>query len=409
MKNLLLTLILVMAWNTSGQAQQIYAQSFPKGIQASHSIGFTITLTTSGPIEVIASSGPAPTLAATVNMSLSISGGPAGGTYTDNVASSALVYTTPDLPAGTYSVGISANYSNSSNPTGSALVIAPNEPGNAASDQSAINTINSEISSLQSQISSDETNIAALQAAVANTSLQTAEAQDAANISVLQTELAGLDAQLTAIDNTLQGEITSQGNQITALQAAEALDASNIATIQGQIASLQAQTDANSSAISGLQSSLATVQANQATDEANIATLQEQQAATEARLQADETNIATLQSQQLADQTTLANLQAEIAKNQSVQAAENSTLQKQINRAVASESSDHASLQNEVNGLKRSNRLSRALIYGGLGIGMAGLGTGIGAIVGEDNPDESTPPDNSSAEPATDPKDVTYP
>src|SRR5258708_307743 len=130
MKTFLFALFLALAWTSSGQAQQIYAQSFPRGLQTNASVGFTINLTTPGPLDIMATAGPAPTTATAATMSVTIDGGPANGGYYYSVASSTLAYVSGTLSPGSHSVAVFASYSISDFPSGTALVIAPNEPGN---------------------------------------------------------------------------------------------------------------------------------------------------------------------------------------------------------------------------------------------------------------------------------------
>lgn len=206
----------------------------------------TVTLTTTGPLTLLASAHEtAPNTANSPSITINvIFNGAVIGTFTlyeqlgatttmaNLEGSGALV----NLSPGTYTLDFPSNSGNFIY-TYNYTLIAGNEPPSGA--QSAINTLSSQISTLQTNEAADANNINILQAVSSNqasqiTALQTAEAQDASEITALQT-------QLQAIDTTLQNEITQDEANIAALQNGQGNQTGQISTLQQQVSQLESQ------------------------------------------------------------------------------------------------------------------------------------------------------------------------
>lgn len=369
----------------------------------------------------------------------------AAGQFNGNNSVNTLDATTEILSPGTYTITFGDSNPNSTLNV-PCTVIAPNEPPSGAT--AAIASLQNSISSLQTQQQSDEDLIATLQTSQTNqasqiSAFQADEAADAANIAALQN-------QLTTIQNTLQGEIDANTAAITALQNRTVSDESSLSQVQGEIAdlqnqasdsgtaisalqqqqtattgqlqadettqaqqqseitSLQNQGGDNSSAIANLQQQLVDTKSQLQTDEATlaqqqaeitalqnsqsentadaIATLQQQQTATTAQQQTDEASLAALQNQQAATQDALSNLQTQLANDEAAQAAENVKLESEIAALQGQGTPPATDFQSQINALNKSNSFTQKLTYAGIGLGVAGLGTGIWAILNE-NPD----------------------
>src|SRR5579863_10418270 len=127
---ILSAILLTLGWITTSEAQLIEAQDFsPNG-----TVTFTITLTTDGPVNVIADS--------TGGISLAIDGTKVAQGQNYNGSISSLNYVTPgNLTAGSHTVSLTGGGGSipSVNLNGAATLIAANEPSSGAS--SAISTI----------------------------------------------------------------------------------------------------------------------------------------------------------------------------------------------------------------------------------------------------------------------------
>jgi hypothetical protein len=403
---ILSAILLTLGWITNSSAQLITSQNFGS-TSSPGSYTSSVTLTTSGPLilqlgvefNTDTDEGHQPPSAPNITVQIDqqspitvtaegyvVTQHPTdpnnGQVYSTDISS--INYTTGVLAAGSHTVkftfpsyfdtgaGIASNLPIIS---GGYTIIAPNEPptGLATAEaglQSSINTIQADEATDASEISILQANQATNASAIA--ALQTLEANDAAVISTLQSQLA-------TVQTTLQGEINNNSAAITALQNRATADESTAAQQQTEITALQNQTNG---------------------DPAAIATLQQQQAATAAQQQTDEANLATLQSQQATIQTTLQNLTTQLANDEAAQAQENTTLQNQIT-ALQNGSSSLAGLQSQINSLNKSKNFTQTLTYAGVGLGLAGIGTGIGAILSDDSgSDASTNP--SSPDDSTD-------